>query len=85
MEKIKLQLKKILVGDYFNENFEKNVHDLLMLTNRAYGKVDAETVINIIVTYRQYKETKSTDDMYNCKDAIIILWNELLESEKIKN
>ena len=82
MEKIKLQLKKILVGDYFNENFEKNVRDLLMLTNHAYGKVNAETVKNIILTYNQYTSTKSTDDMYTCKDAIIKLYNESLESKK---
>ena len=82
MDEIKLQLKKILVGDYFNENFEKNVRDLLMLTNHAYGKVNAETVKNIILTYNQYKETKSTDDMYTCKDAVIKLYNESLESEK---
>ena len=82
MEKIKLQLKKILVGDYFNENFEKNVYDLLMLTNRAYGKFDSLTVSDIIITYNEYKATKSVDDMYNCKDAVIKLYNELLESEK---
>ena len=82
MEEIKLQLKKILVGDYFNENFEKNVHDLLMLTNRAYGKFDSLTVSDIIITYTQYKETKSIDDMYTCKDAVIKLYNELIEQEK---
>ena len=82
MEDIKLQLKKILVGDYFNENFDKNVSDLLMLTNHAYGKVNAGTVKNIILTYNQYKETKSIDDIYNCKDAIIKLYNESLNWEK---
>lgn len=82
MDEIKLQLKKILVGDYFNENFEKNVHDLLMLTNRAYGKFDSLTVSDIIITYNQYIATKSTDDMYTCKDAIIKLYNESLESKK---
>ena len=82
MEEIKLQLKKILVGDYFNENFEKNVHDLLMLTNRAYGKFDSLTVSDIIITYNQYIATKSTDDMYTCKDAIIKLYNESLNLEK---
>lgn len=82
MEKIKLQLKKILVVDYFNENFEKNVRDLLMLTNHAYGKVNPETVKNIIKTYNEYKKEKLTDYMYNCKDAIIILYNESLEWEK---
>lgn len=84
MEEIKLQLKKILLGDYYylNDNFEKDVYDLLMLTNRAYGKVNPETVKNIITTYNEYKKEKLTDYMYNCKDAIIILWNELLESEK---
>mgnify|MGYP003617868574 CR=1 FL=1 len=82
MEKIKLQLKKILVGDYFNENFEKNVRDLLMLTNHAYGKFDSLTVSDIIITYNQYIATKSTDDMYTCKDAIIKLYNESLNLEK---
>ena len=82
MEEIKLQLKKILVGDYFNENFEENVHDLLMLTNRAYGKFDSLTVSDIIITYNQYIATKSTDDMYTCKDAIIKLYNESLNLEK---
>lgn len=82
MNEIKQQLKKILVGDYFNENFEENVYDLLILTNRAYGKVDSETVKNIILTYNQYKATNSTDDMYTCKDAIIKLYNESLNLEK---
>ena len=82
MEEIKLQLKKILVGDYFNENFEKNVHDLLMLTNRAYGKFDSLTVSDILITDNQYIATKSTDDMYTCKDAIIKLYNESLNWEK---
>ena len=82
MDEIHLHLKKILVGDYFNENLEKNVRDLLMLTNHAYGKVNAETVKNIILTYNQYKETKSTDDMYTCKDAVIKLYNESLELKK---
>lgn len=81
MNEIKQQLKKILVS-YFNENFEENVYDLLMLTNRAYGKVDSETVKNIILTYNKYKATKSTDDMYTCKDAIIKLYNESLNWEK---
>ena len=78
MDEIKLQLKKILVGDYFNENFEKNVRDLLTLTNRAYGKFDSLTVSDIIITYNQYIATKSTDDMYTCKDAVIKLYNESL-------
>ena len=82
MEEIKLQLKKILVGDYFNENFEKNVYDLLMLTNRSYGKFDSRTIRRIIITYNMFVDTKSVADLYMCKDAVIKLYNELLESEK---
>ena len=82
MEEIELQLKKILVGDYFNENFEKNVNDLLILTNRSYGKFDSRTIKRIIITYNMFVDTKSVADLYMCKDAVIKLYNELIESEK---
>lgn len=81
MEELKEQTKKVLT-DYFNTFFEDNVYDLLMMTNRKRGELDVDIIKSIIVTYKNYVETKSEDDMYLCKDAVVELWNDILKKEK---
>lgn len=70
--------KKVLT-DYNNMHFHQNVVSLLQETNKKRNELNIKTLKNIIVSLNAYQTSLSIEDLYICKDNVIILYNELLE------
>ena len=74
-----LELTKIVLTDYNNMHFHQNVVSLLHATNKKRNELNIETLSKIIKSLNDYQTSLSIEDLYICKDNVIILYNELLE------